>query len=96
MLLKLLDDTRAAINIHQQKHFRPGGMAPSELTRSVRAVRDTQAEDYSAPGINTTRHVAHRPPIAVSPFLPQTLQEHSQMLLNAPAVMEVHSGRYEI
>ena len=79
-----------------KKHFRPGGMAPSEWTRSVRAVRDTPVADYSAPGVNTTRHVAHRPPIAVLPFLPQTLQEHSQMLLKAPAVMEVHSGRYEI
>jgi len=79
-----------------KKHFRPGGMAPSEWTRSVRAVRDTPVADDSPPGINTTCHVAHRPPITVSPFLPQTLQEHSQMLLKAPAVMEVHSGCYEI
>ena len=79
-----------------KKHFRPGGMAPSEWTRSVRAVRDPPVADYSAPGVNTTRRVAHRPPIAVSPFVPQTLQEHSQMLLKAPAVMEVHSGRDEI
>jgi len=79
-----------------KKHFRPGGMAPSEWTRSVRAVRDTLVADYSAPGVNTTRHVAHRPSITVSPFLPHTLQEHSQILLKAPAVMEVHSGCYEI
>jgi len=79
-----------------KKHFRLGGMAPSEWTRSVRAVRDTPVADYSAPGVNTTRRVAHRRPIAVSPFLTQTLQEHSQMLLKAPAVMEVHSGLYEI
>jgi len=79
-----------------KKHFRPGGMAPSEWTRSVRAVRDTPVADYSAPGINTTSRVAHRRPIAVSLFLPQILQEHSQMLLKAPAVMEVHSGRDEI
>jgi len=52
-----------------KKHFRPGGMAPSEWTRSVRAVRDTTVADYSAPGVNTTRHVAYHPPIAVSPFL---------------------------
>jgi len=52
-----------------KKHFRPGGMAPSEWTRSVRAVRDTPVADYSAPGINTTRCVAYCPPIAVSPFL---------------------------
>jgi len=79
-----------------KRHFRPSGMATSEWTRSVRAVRDTPVADYSAPGVNTTRRVAHRPPIAVSPFLPQTLQEHSQMLMKAPAVMEVHSGCYEI
>jgi len=79
-----------------KKHFRPGGMAPSEWTRSVRTVSDTPVADYSAPGVNTMRRIAHCPPIAVSPFLPQTLQEHSQMLLKAPAVMEVHSGRYEI
>jgi len=79
-----------------KKHFRPGGMAPSEWTRCVRAVRDTPVADYSAPGVNTMRRVAHRPSIAVLPFFPQTLQEHSQMLLKAPAVMEMHSGRYEI
>jgi len=50
-------------------HFRPGGMAPSEWTLSVRAVRDTPVADYSAPGVNTTRRVAYRPPIAVSQFL---------------------------
>jgi len=44
-------------------------MAPSEWTRSVRAVRDTPVPDYSAPGVNTTRRVAYCPPIAVSPFL---------------------------
>jgi len=52
-----------------KKHFRPGGMAPSEWTRSIRAVRDTPVADYSAPGANTTRRVAYRPPIAVLPFL---------------------------
>jgi len=55
--------------IISKKHLRPGGMAPSEWMRSVRAVRDTPVADYSAPGVNTTRHVAYRPPIAVSPFL---------------------------
>jgi len=49
-----------------KKHFRPGGMAPSEWTRSVRAVRDTPVAGYSAPGVNTTCRVASRPPIAVS------------------------------
>jgi len=51
-----------------KKHFRLGGMAPSEWTRSVRAVRDTLVADYSAPGANTTGHVAYRPLIAVSLF----------------------------
>jgi len=49
-----------------EKHFRPGGMAPSEWTSSVRAVRDTPVAVYSAPGVNTTRRIAYRPPIAVS------------------------------
>jgi len=47
-----------------KKHFRPGGMAPSEWTRSVRAVRDTPVADYSTPGVNATRvalHIALRP-----------------------------------
>ena len=52
-----------------KKHLRPGGMAPSEWMRSVRADRDTPVADYSAPGVNTTRRVAYRPPITVSPFL---------------------------
>jgi len=52
-----------------KKHFRPGGMAPSEWTRSVRAVRDTPVADYSVPGVKTTRRVTYRPLIAVSPFL---------------------------
>jgi hypothetical protein len=30
-----------------KKYFRPGGMALSEWTRSVRAVRDTPVADYS-------------------------------------------------
>jgi len=41
-------------------------MAPSEWTRSVRAVRDTPVADYSAPGVDTTRRVVYRPPITVS------------------------------
>jgi len=49
-----------------KKHFRPGGMPPSEWTRSVRAVRDTPVADYSAPSVNTTRRIPYRPPIAVS------------------------------
>ena len=44
-------------------------MAPSEWTRSVRAVRDTSVVDYSAPGVNTTRRVTYRPPMAISLFL---------------------------
>jgi len=52
-----------------KKHFRPGGMAPSEWTLSVRAVRDTPEADYSTPGVNATRRVAYCPLNAVSPFL---------------------------
>jgi len=52
-----------------KKYFRPGGMAPSELTRSIRAVRDTLVAKYSAPGLDTMHRIAYRPPIAVSPFL---------------------------
>jgi len=44
-------------------------MAPSEWTRSVRAVRDTPVAVYSVPGVKTMRRVTYRPPIAVSPFL---------------------------
>ena len=39
-------------------------MAPSEWTRSVRAVRDIPVAAYSAPSVNTMRRVAYRPPIA--------------------------------
>jgi len=56
-------------NLISKKHFRPGGMALSERTLSVTAVRDTPVADYSVPGVNTTRRVGYRPPIAVSPFL---------------------------
>jgi hypothetical protein len=51
-----------------KKYSRPGGMTPSEWTRSVRGVRDTPVAAYSAPSTNTTLLVAYRPPIAVSPF----------------------------
>jgi len=49
--------------------LRLGGLAASEWTCSVRAVRDTPVADYSMPGVNTTHRVAYRPPIAISPFL---------------------------
>jgi hypothetical protein len=52
-----------------KKYFRQGAMAPSEWTRSVRAVRDTPVADYSAPGVNSTRRFPYRPLISVSPFL---------------------------
>jgi hypothetical protein len=52
--------------IISKQHLRPGGMALSEWTRSVRAVRDTTVADYSTSGINTTRRIAYHPPIAVS------------------------------
>jgi len=44
-------------------------MAPSGWTRSIRAVRDTPVVDNSVHGINSTRRIPYRPPIAVSPFL---------------------------
>jgi len=52
-----------------KKHFRPGEMATSEWTLSVRAVRDTLLAVYSAPGVNPTRCVGYRPQIAILPFL---------------------------
>jgi len=52
-----------------KKHFPLGGMATSDGTRYLRVVRDTPVADYSSRGINTTRRVAYRPPIAVSTFL---------------------------
>jgi hypothetical protein len=49
--------------------FRLGGMAPSEWMLSIRAVRDTQVADYSAPGVNNTRGIIYRPQITVSQSL---------------------------
>ena len=74
MLSRLFDNTvtycfMKCWTVVSKKHFRPDGMARSESTRSVRAVRDTPVAVYSAPGVHTMRHVASRPPIAVSPFL---------------------------
>jgi hypothetical protein len=48
------------VSLHQQKNI------PFGRNGSVRAVRDTPVADYSAPGVNTTRLVVSRPPIAVS------------------------------
>jgi len=53
------------LNIKKKK-ISLGGMAQSEWTYSVRAVRDTQLADYSGPGVNRTRRVVYRPTIAVS------------------------------
>ena len=52
-----------------KEYFRPGGMAPSEWMRSVRAVRDTSVADYPTPGVNSTPRVPDHPLIAISPFL---------------------------
>ena len=52
-----------------KQYFRPGGIALSEWTRSIRAVTDTPVVDYAARGVNTSCRVAYRPPIAVSQFL---------------------------
>jgi len=71
--IRLVARDASAKNISVQAEWlRQSGCAPSEpseWTRSIRAVRDTPVADYSAPGVNTTRRVAYRPPIAVSPFL---------------------------
>ena len=42
-------------------------MAPLERTHSVRVVIATPVVDISAPGLNTARRIAYRPPIHVSP-----------------------------
>jgi len=52
-----------------KKHFRLGGMAASQWTHSVRAVRDTPVADSSPHGINTRHHIVYRHPITVSPCL---------------------------
>ena len=52
-----------------KKLFRPGGMARSEWTQSIKAVRDIPVAAYSAAGANTTRRITYCPPIAVSAFL---------------------------
>jgi len=52
-----------------KKYFLPGGIAPSEWMRSVRAVRDTLVADYSTPSVNTMHRIVYCPPITVSPFL---------------------------
>jgi len=60
---------------YQQKIF------PSRRNGSVRAVRDTPVEDYSLPGLNTTRRIAYRPLIAVLPFLLALLGTYFQQML---------------
>jgi len=57
------------ITVISKRYFRPGRVAPSEWTGSVRAVRDTPVADHSTPGLNTTRRVAYRLPITVSLFI---------------------------
>jgi len=52
-----------------KKKFRLHGLAPWEWTQSIRAARDILVAADSAPGFNTTRHVAYCLPITVSPFL---------------------------
>jgi hypothetical protein len=85
-----------------KKYFRLGGMAPSQWTRSVRAVRDTPVADYSMPGLNTTRRVAYPPPIAVCVQVegtrgeifaasPIALQSRCKRVPNEPIPMYVHS-----
>jgi len=56
---------KAGMNI-SNRTFSLGGLAPSELTHSVRAVRVTTVANCSAPGINTRYRVPYHPPIKVS------------------------------
>jgi hypothetical protein len=68
--VKLLADGKLQVGGSiSKKYFRPGGMAPSEWTRSIRTVRDTLVADYSAPDLNSMHRVPYHPPIAVSPVL---------------------------
>jgi hypothetical protein len=55
--------------LHQQKHFRLGGMAQSSWTCCITAIRDTMEVDYSEPGVNGTFHVAYHPQTSTSPVL---------------------------
>ena len=57
------------VNCISKKYCRPGAMAPSEWTRSVRAVRNTGVADNTAPGVNSMGRVPYYPLIAVSPIL---------------------------
>ena len=53
------------ITSKSKKYFRPCGMAPSEWTPSVRALRDILVADHSIPVLNTTRRVAYHPLIGI-------------------------------
>jgi len=55
-----------SISYISKKRFRSAGVAQSEWTRSVRAVRDIPVADYCTPRVNATRHVVYRAPIAFS------------------------------
>jgi hypothetical protein len=68
MLLRIFGMLSDMVAYISEKHFRLGRLAVSEWTRSVRGVRDTPVADYYMPGVNTTRRIAYRPAIAVSPF----------------------------
>jgi len=56
-------------NPSAKKHFRLGGMAVSEWTHSIRAVRDTPVAACSGPGFNIMRRIDYRPPSVVLLFL---------------------------
>jgi hypothetical protein len=70
-----------AASIMSKKYVRPGGMAQSVWTRSIRAVRATPVADYSAPSRNATHHGAYRPPIAFQPFLLSRSVSYFQLML---------------
>ena len=58
-MVRLHLDSRKNIS---KEHFRPGGIAAWEWTRTVRAVRNTPVAGYSAPGPirRVTLHIALR------------------------------------
>ena len=66
----LLQSLRAHCKAPVSKEkLRPGGLAPSEWTQSINAIRDILVAAYSVPSANIMRRVAYHPPIVVTPFL---------------------------
>jgi len=80
-VLGLVDILHAYIS---KKHFRPGRLAASEWTRSVKAVRDTPVAVYSAPASipRIALHIALRSPFLLAlsvSYFKQTLWHCGQL-----------------